>query len=347
MKKILLIIAFSLIFAATASAAQATLLSVHGFVKDSTTGTPIASGNIMIDVCTDSGGTTCLLTGGETFNNTINQGAFDVLVGSTKTLSLNFNDDYYMKVLVNGTQVGNTFKFRGGQGQIGPNDIDTTATYTVGGLNAGSISTSLVGIASGIIAGMRGMARVYTLDNDGNIWARSSMTTPEIISTGGITLGGVRKTTWPDPGTGNIVDTLLETLTAGSNAASFTGTTTIGGPFISNTSVTSPELISTGGITLGGTRRTNWQALDCVQSTKDELCNVGSSTPYCYAMAECPGNYVVTGGGCSLVAYGGGDQYSVPLNRLAPLGNTAWTCTYVKQAFDIRVYAYARCCRLT
>jgi len=265
MKKILFIIGFALLLSATASATQATLLSVHGFVKDSS-GNALPAGSITIDVCTDSGGTNCLLTGGETFNNAVNQGAFDVLVGSTKTLSLNFNQDYYMKVTVNATQMG-LFKFRGGQGQIGPDDIDTTATYTVGGLNVGSIGTQFTGILNGAISGIRGITAVYRIDNDGNIWARSSVTSPELISTAGITLGGTRRTTWPGPG-GNIIDTLSDTLTAGSNASAFNGTTTIGGPFISNTSVSSPELISTAGITLGGVRRTTWPSgggtQDCI-----------------------------------------------------------------------------------
>lgn len=60
----------------------------------------------------------------QNFSGAIKQGLFNVLLGDNADLNLNYNKDYYICLYVNGQQVGNPSKFRGGQGQIHSTDVN-------------------------------------------------------------------------------------------------------------------------------------------------------------------------------------------------------------------------------
>jgi len=127
MKKILFIIGFALLLSATASATQATLLSVHGTVKYN--GVPVSSGTLRIEVWD------ALSLGNRIYyedTTILSGGKFDVTLGTGNgaptTLLLNYNKTYFLWLIKDplGTPI-NLFPARrpfvGGQGQIHPSSI--------------------------------------------------------------------------------------------------------------------------------------------------------------------------------------------------------------------------------
>lgn len=71
----------------------------------------------------------------QNFSNAIQQGLFNVLLGDNADLNLNYNKDYYICLYVNGEQVGNPSKFRGGQGQIHSTDVNAPEFALTGNEN--------------------------------------------------------------------------------------------------------------------------------------------------------------------------------------------------------------------
>lgn len=53
-----------------------------------------------------------------TFPNLVQDGFFNVLLGQNELLKLNFNQDYFMCLYVNGEQLSGPQVFRGGQGEV-------------------------------------------------------------------------------------------------------------------------------------------------------------------------------------------------------------------------------------
>lgn len=79
------------------------------------------------------------------FSNAIQGGTFNLLLGETFDLNLNYNQDYWMCLYVNSELVGGPNKFRGGQGQIHAKDMNVSElnTYylsTSGGTLTGKLS---------------------------------------------------------------------------------------------------------------------------------------------------------------------------------------------------------------
>ncbi|MEW6295820.1 MAG: hypothetical protein AB1467_06045 [Candidatus Diapherotrites archaeon] len=145
MKKILFIMGFALLLAATASAAQATLLSLHGTVK--TAGGAPASGSLTVEVwdANDSAGN---LVYSESFTGAISSGKFDVMLGASTSLNLNYNQDYYLMLIKDGTT--NLFssrkKFKGGQGQVQSTSIQTGWPTLLNILDIGSNASTFSGV---------------------------------------------------------------------------------------------------------------------------------------------------------------------------------------------------------
>jgi len=64
------------------------------------------------------------------YADAIESNLFSLSLGTTNTLSLNYNQDYYMCLYVNGSLVGNPQVFRGGQGQVDIEDVNTAGFAT-------------------------------------------------------------------------------------------------------------------------------------------------------------------------------------------------------------------------
>lgn len=65
-----------------------------------------------------------------TDTNAIQDGFFNILLGDTNVLSLNYNQDYYLCLKVNGELLSGPAKFVGGQGQIGSEDVASSFSFT-------------------------------------------------------------------------------------------------------------------------------------------------------------------------------------------------------------------------
>ncbi|MFH1545559.1 MAG: hypothetical protein ABIE23_05770 [archaeon] len=135
MKKILLIF-FLLLCCSLVSAAHATLLSVHGYLMDSATGEGMGGTSITLQICTTSACSTVLNTTNITTDNSTHaKGNFDALLDPVQ---MNYNQEYWLREKVGATTIG-TYQFKGGQGQIGPEDVNPTSAYTFGNVTAGSV----------------------------------------------------------------------------------------------------------------------------------------------------------------------------------------------------------------
>lgn len=96
------------------------------------------------------------------YSNAIQTGQFNLLLGSQQDLNLNYNQDYYLCLYVNGELIDGPQLFRGGQGQIGIEDINalgfatefvpyTNATQDIDlgahGFNAGDSNFTNIGVS--------------------------------------------------------------------------------------------------------------------------------------------------------------------------------------------------------
>jgi len=119
-------------------AVQPTLISLQGKLTNESTGSTIVSADLRVNV-SDSAGVTVW---NETFANGVSNGFFDLLLGSRadNLLNLSFNEDYNISVYVGTslTQIGGTYRFRGGQGQINPSNISSGNFSSAGNFSFGS-----------------------------------------------------------------------------------------------------------------------------------------------------------------------------------------------------------------
>lgn len=99
---------------------QPTLMSLQGTVEDlngqavnGTLGVKVSD----VSSCTDT------VFFDVNFSNAIADGGFNLLLGENPILSLNYNQDYFMCLYVNGELLEGPQRFRGGQGQISSDDI--------------------------------------------------------------------------------------------------------------------------------------------------------------------------------------------------------------------------------
>jgi hypothetical protein len=236
MKKVL-VMALMLFFSLSVFAEMPTLLSVHGYLtKD---GNPVNQADIKIEISYWFDGRDPLYTEEFTSGAGVTDGRFDLLLGATKPLELNYNTDYYMNIYVNEgtgyTQIGSAHRFRGGQGQIKPLNLDPTAAYTFGSVIANSILAFDNLFTSGnTILGVNPDTNTTTINSKVDLKGQLSCSEGGSINAEscGITTSG-----------GSTLQDLLSVLQQGSNASTFTSTTTFGG-----------QINSLGGYAVDGTQ---------------------------------------------------------------------------------------------
>ena len=148
-KSILIILLFAVLLfnLAIATAGHPTLVGLQGKVQDSS-GNDVASANLTVNISTSNSCTAGVFFS-HGYPNNVSSGIFDIMLGSTYQLNLSYNEDYYLCLFVNGEQVGGPYRFRGGQGQIGSEDINKTDDYTFGSVNV----TGTVNITNNITVG--------------------------------------------------------------------------------------------------------------------------------------------------------------------------------------------------
>ena len=121
---------------ASVFAAQPTIISLQGKMTNATTGGTILNAEISVNV-SDSTGQTIW---NETYANGISGGFFDLLLGSSEgnELNLTFNENYNISLRVGDTQIGGTYRFQGGQGQISPSNLSSGNFTAAGNFSFGS-----------------------------------------------------------------------------------------------------------------------------------------------------------------------------------------------------------------
>jgi hypothetical protein len=100
-----------------------TVMSLQGSVEG------LSSGNLGVKV-SDQNSCTQGLVFDHNFTGAISSSLFNLVLGTQYDLNLNYNQDYYMCLYVNGELVGSPSIFRGGQGQIDIEDVNTSGFAT-------------------------------------------------------------------------------------------------------------------------------------------------------------------------------------------------------------------------
>jgi hypothetical protein len=134
-------LAFLLILSST-HASMPTLMSLQGTATDSDGN--LLSGDLKVVIGTSSGSCSDDVFN-VTYTSAVSGGTFDLLLGENNTLSLDYNQDYYMCLYVNDVRVNGPFRFRGGQGQVGPEDLSNTSSYTFGNVTPAATDTYSIG----------------------------------------------------------------------------------------------------------------------------------------------------------------------------------------------------------
>ena len=119
--------------------------TIFGFQMKVTnsSGSPITTGNVTLNISEDNNCNGGLFTK-IYVNNFTNDGIIDVMVGEgTPTILMNYNQNYYLCVFVtnsseNFEQIGGPYLFRGGQGEVGPDDV----SFSIGNLFDQSLNTT-------------------------------------------------------------------------------------------------------------------------------------------------------------------------------------------------------------
>lgn len=114
-----------LLLLATAFAAQPTIISLQGKLTNATTGALITSASLFVNISSFEGQTVW----NETFANGVSNGFFDLLLGTNadNPLNLTFDQDYNISISAGSTvaQIGGTYRFRSGVGQISPSNLSS------------------------------------------------------------------------------------------------------------------------------------------------------------------------------------------------------------------------------
>jgi hypothetical protein len=85
------------------AAAVDQLISLQG--KITLDGTPVDDGNLVVTIYNAASGGTLVFNSTTNFNNAIQDGYFDVMLGSITTLDLNYNQYYWLDVKVNSQDI--------------------------------------------------------------------------------------------------------------------------------------------------------------------------------------------------------------------------------------------------
>ncbi|NQV09023.1 hypothetical protein HQ529_04185 [Candidatus Woesearchaeota archaeon] len=120
MSKICLATALFFLMVLAVTATQQTTMSLQGTATNSS-GDPVDNGDLTVNISSSNSCAGDVFT--NTYTNRIQEGLFNVLLGNETSLNLNYNDDYYLCTIINGELVGSATRFRGGQGEIGNEDI--------------------------------------------------------------------------------------------------------------------------------------------------------------------------------------------------------------------------------
>src|SRR3989338_3347544 len=127
-----------LLLLATAFAAQPTVISLQGKLTNSSTGALITSANVFVNISSFGGQTVW----NETFVNGVSNGFFDLLLGTNadNPLNLTFDQDYNISISAGSTvaQIGGTYRFRSGVGQISPSNLSAGNFSAAGNFSFGS-----------------------------------------------------------------------------------------------------------------------------------------------------------------------------------------------------------------
>jgi hypothetical protein len=97
------------------------LIGFQGRVLNITDNSTIETGTLQINISESNDCSGSIYN--ETFNDPFNSGIFDVMLGDSVSLQLNYNNEYYACTVVNGEQI-TIDKFRAGTGEINTSDID-------------------------------------------------------------------------------------------------------------------------------------------------------------------------------------------------------------------------------
>lgn len=91
-----------------------------------------------------------------------------------------------------------------------------------------------------------------------------------------------------------------------------------------------------------------WPSLSCTTNYTDKECKSSFS---CHVTAYCPSGYTLTGGGCIFNPDEAGTSRINPSYDSYPLSTNGWLCQIglgsgESDPKDIKVWSYARCCKL-
>ena len=100
-----------------------TMVSLQGTVEG------LTDGNLGVVVSDQNSCESGILYGVD-YENAVQESSFNLLLGDQQDLNLNYNQDYYLCLSVNGELVDGPQLFRGGQGQIGIEDVNVSGFAT-------------------------------------------------------------------------------------------------------------------------------------------------------------------------------------------------------------------------
>ncbi|MBS3111417.1 hypothetical protein J4435_04945 [Candidatus Woesearchaeota archaeon] len=165
-----------LLLLATAFAAQPTVISLQGKLTNSSTGALITSANVFVNISSFGGQTVW----NETFVNGVSNGFFDLLLGTNadNPLNLTFDQDYNISISAGSTvaQIGGTYRFRSGVGQISPSNLSSgnfsaPGNFSFGGSMFIDKTSNRVGIGTAAPTTALDVAGTVTATAGGRVWA--------------------------------------------------------------------------------------------------------------------------------------------------------------------------------
>ena len=202
MKKHIYALVLFLVSVSLVSAAHQTSMALQGRVT--TVDNETINGNLVVNISNTSSCSGNIFS--ETYNNVVQNSLFDVVLGVDAcasppcTLSLDYNKLYYLCFAVNNSAaIGGPYAFRGGQGEVGPEDIDETQAS----------EWSFARIIATLWARLKSLTVENNAEVGGNLVVNGTLTVNGSQVTGGVVQGDVRQV---------IVDFVAasgETITAG------------------------------------------------------------------------------------------------------------------------------------
>lgn len=172
---VIVLLGLPIVFSATN-----TIIGFQGRVLNISDNSTLENGTLQINISTTNSCDGAIYS--ETFNDPFDDGIFDVMLGETTALPLNYDNDYYICTVVNGEQVS-IDHFRPGIGEIDTSDIDITDFKSLfvpyvgatGDVDLGSYRLDTTGtISGGIINANTGLYNNIRADNKIEIFGVNS-----------------------------------------------------------------------------------------------------------------------------------------------------------------------------